>query len=196
MSDPSPNKPRPHFAQELCLFVEKILCPSYPYTFEAAEDIIDEFYIRLCGLPLFVSCDDINDYFRATYQFLSEKPAEDRVGPGILLDFFQQYSRISRQRAFEHTCEELRKAEEEHRQLYDQFWKALLSCVRADTTAGDAEYNHAAALHDASIDTLRDCADACREAAAYLTVYRACGVYHDIRKYGDTPFAAKAEDSD
>ncbi|KAI1785032.1 hypothetical protein LXA43DRAFT_1066254 [Ganoderma leucocontextum] len=196
MSDPSPKKPRPHFAQELCLFVEKILCPSYPYTFKAAEDIIDEFYIWLHRLPPFVSCDDIDDYFQAMYQFLSEKPAEDRVGPGVLLDFFQQYSHISRQRAFEHACEELRKAEEEHRQLYDQFQKALLSCMRADTTAGDAEYDHAAVLHDASIDTLRDCADACREAAAYLTVYRAFGVYHNIRKYGDTPFAAKAEESD
>ncbi|KAI1785009.1 hypothetical protein LXA43DRAFT_1066311 [Ganoderma leucocontextum] len=172
---------------ELDRFVRELHSAGYHYDLSRVPDVIDEFLLRFRALHMrFVTCVDLDDYFRATYRFLLGQPEGERASPNVLRKFWEDYSCTSRQQVFDNACEDLRVAEEEHREVYDRYRAILLSCVRGDITAEDDEYKTAIRAHEESLETIQECASCCDLAAHKLAIVRIWGVYQHPQ-YGNSP---------
>ncbi|KAI1796324.1 hypothetical protein LXA43DRAFT_1089894 [Ganoderma leucocontextum] len=181
-----PDLPNPPVDDHLNRFVHELRSPSYTYDISRVPNIVSDFLLRVRNVQALVTCIDLDDYFRATYRFLLEQPEAQRPSPEILRGFWEEYSRISRQQAFEFTCEDLRLAEEAHRDAYDQYRDILLSCFRGDVSANDSKYKAAFADQEKTSAKVRECEDYCDVAARHLSTVKTWGVYWGP-EWGTTP---------
>lgn len=158
--------PSPPLDDDLEEFVNTIRSPQYQYNIYRAIHIVDEFLLRLRGISTrIVDCIDLDCYFRAVYRYLLEKPENERVCDRIFRSFWEDYSLTSRQMALDHICEDLRRAEDEHRLAHDKYRTALLSCGHRGFTTQDDEYQETFDALEETLQTVRECVRRCNLAA-------------------------------
>ncbi|KAI1795478.1 hypothetical protein LXA43DRAFT_1091127 [Ganoderma leucocontextum] len=172
-----PDLPDPPVDGQLDHFVRELHSPSYTYDISCVPNIISDFLVQVRSIPVILGCIDLDDYFRGTYRFLMEQPEAQRPAPDVLRTFWEDYSHTSRQRCIEHNCEELRLAEEAHREAYDRYRAVLLSCIHGDISADDPRYEQALAAQEETSATVREFEHSCDDTARSLAVVRTWGVY-------------------
>ncbi len=132
---------------ELDGFMRHIFSSQYRYDLARAGEITETFMNHIPHIPRLYSTVDLDDYFRATYQFLVEQPEAVRPTDVFMRQFWEDYSLTSRLCVLTMTAAKLELAETTQHQAADRYGLILKACMSGEMMADNEEYQMAMKEH-------------------------------------------------